>query len=246
MNCLWRITIMKLSVIIICHDQQAVDRWLTRDPSIYVIFVGPGQINTENDRVIVARNLTHNIENERKLLTFTAWYAIAKNNLFADSDYLCLFEYDVDYDITFMPRLQDYCNLIGSDVFACQCGQGYFYTDVTPSAMDDFISKKDLAYDAKENWFSFHSNHPCSLRSRNWFFTTNHCIKRGILTGFVDWYYPDCLQIKEQDEVHFSWYHERLFSVYLYGTKRRVKVINGLRHAAKASHQDFNYDYRNN
>ena len=59
-----------------------------------------------------------NIENEKALLTFTAWYAIIKNNLFSNYKYLCILEYDVVLDNNFKNNLTNICKTQKYDVIS--------------------------------------------------------------------------------------------------------------------------------
>ena len=86
--------------IFICHNIEIVNNILN-DPkkdNFHILFVGELEISEElsnNKRITIAKNLPNNIENEKDLLTFTAWYAIVKNNLFSEYKYICILEYDV-------------------------------------------------------------------------------------------------------------------------------------------------------
>jgi hypothetical protein len=87
---------MSIAIIFICHDNASIQSVVHYDH--YIIVVGNNEIDEKYlnvPKIIIARNLKNNIEYEPKLLTFTAWYAITKNNLFLDCKYLCIFEYDV-------------------------------------------------------------------------------------------------------------------------------------------------------
>ena len=75
------------------------------------------------------------------------------------------------------------------------------------------------------------------IHEKGWYPSTNQCIKRRALNDFVDWYYPFCLYIKTRHEEKFSWYHERLFSVYLYSNNSQVKIMHGLYHLSNKSHE---------
>ncbi|MCP4968125.1 MAG: hypothetical protein GY926_23180 [bacterium] len=85
---------------IVVHDQDILleserrGRYVELPRSTY-LFVGMGQTNLIEDRddVIVARHLPDNIEDNPRLLSFTAWYAVAKNDL-AASEHVVMVEYD--------------------------------------------------------------------------------------------------------------------------------------------------------
>lgn len=64
------------------------------------LFVGDkpvDKINAPEYNVIICREQPNNIEQHKNLLVFTAWYCLVKNNLIsANTDFINLFEYDVE------------------------------------------------------------------------------------------------------------------------------------------------------
>jgi hypothetical protein len=96
---------------IFTHDQNIIEEYEKTDKfsktfgnDYKYVFVGTGDIyKIENKpNVIVARNQVDNIEQFKKLVTFTGWYALAKNNLFdAEYEYSLLIEYDVILSVKF-------------------------------------------------------------------------------------------------------------------------------------------------
>jgi hypothetical protein len=89
----------------VCHNKD-IALSILNDPNkkkYIILFVGKEEITIKNKRLIILRNLEFNIEKEKDLLTFTAWYAIIKNNLFTKYDYICILEYDVILDNSFQP-----------------------------------------------------------------------------------------------------------------------------------------------
>ena len=221
----------ELSVIIvfICHDNASTQECLQKLPSSKIIFVGDQSIDSElrnNERVIIARELEHNIESEKKLLTFTAWYLVIKNRLFLDYKNICLFEYDISLDPAFESSIKKITSEDDHDVITFIMDCGHFLFDVNEIVLDDFVNLKGI-----EN--------PNKYKNNCWFNTTNHCIKREHLQDFVDWYYPDCLIIKERDFKKLSWYHERLFYIYVKHNNLKVVRINGIKHLYKNSHKHF-------
>ena len=73
-------------------------------------------------------------------------------------------------------------------------------------------------------------------RNMLWYLSTNYCMKREIMEGFVNFYYPSCLIIKNYDSLKFSWYHERVFNIFRRYKNYSVTVLNGLIHHQSASH----------
>lgn len=80
------------------------------------VFLGNNPIDkvVNNDSVIIARNQPYNIENYPKLTSYTGWYVIWKNKLY-NSDYINLFEYDVNILDSFYEynNLEDKPNITG-------------------------------------------------------------------------------------------------------------------------------------
>lgn len=204
-------------VIYVCHDQDTIDNCIKKDPNAYIFLVGPAQIKSNNSKIIVARDLPNNIEFERKLLTFTVWYAIVKNKLFLNEKHLCILEWDIN-----IPSLTKYHNMT-EDIGAFINNSGLqFPTDINYSVFLDFIKNKNIIYDTP---------------TRPWTCTTNYIIKRTLLEKFVDFYYPDCItHIKSRDIKQFSWYHERIFWVFLVENKASILRIPGATHLQKGSH----------
>lgn len=211
-------------LIFICHSKELCESLLIRYPFCYVLFVGSAD-SPSDDRCIVCRNLPINIEHEKKLLTFTAWYAICKNNLFPTSTHLCIFEYDVVIHNSFLTFLNS--ELPDEvDSYGAIWSNNFFKRDVSIPILLDFVNIRcPEPYIIPQNWFS----------------TTNHCIKRQTLIEFVDWYYPACLlEIKHRHPKKFSWYHERLYFSFLQIKKKTVMSLPGVVHCYKNSHLEIN------
>lgn len=219
-----------VAIVFICHDNITTRECIQKLESSYILFVGDQYIDAdlrENPRVTIARELPDNIESEKKLLTFTAWYAIVKNNLFTEYDYLCLFEYDIILDPAFESAIRNITQDTKHDVIAFIMTCGYFTKDINEEVLDEFIKARGVA-------------DPNKYKHNCWFNTTNHCLRRNILNDFVNWYYPDCItMIKEKDLKKLSWYHERIFYMYMKIKELFVVRINGIQHLYKNSHESF-------
>jgi len=218
---------MSCLIIFVCHDNNSISKVIHHNYPI--IFVGSQEISDDYSnysKIIIARNLENNIEHENKLLTFTAWYAICKNNLFSDYDYLCILEYDVELDENFEKNLKEKClnnnNNNGVISFLHDSSNGCLYFHVTKQILDDFLILKN----ENNGWLD-----------KGWGTSTNQCVRRDILNDFVDWYYPDCLTIKIKDNTYFSYYHERIFMFYLRNKGIDFIILNGLKHYQQCSHK---------
>jgi hypothetical protein len=208
----------KVKFVFVCHSQETVNKILNEQPDYTdILFVGSNHVDP-NPRVVICRNLYNNIEYEKKLLTFTAWYAIVNNNLYSDYDFICIFEYDVviEYDALYMIKHE--CTT-DTDVISFSAVNGAFDYDVNTDIIYDIFNKK---YDIDIRWYP----------------TTNHCMRRDLLVDFVEFYSDKYEYIKRNDYKHLSWYHERVFSAYLSMRKKRVKIMPGVQHIMNNSHKE--------
>ena len=213
---------MDIALVFIAHDEVNAKRCIETHPTAYVIFVGPNDVSP-HPRILVARNLQDNIEHERKLLTFTAWYAIIKNKLFLYSTYICILEYDVTLPPNFYNNILKLCSTSNTDLVAFLSNDMYFLHDIYYDVFIKYLKIKNI---------------DCADVSRNmlWYLSTNYCMKREIMEEFVDWYYPSCLEIKKEDSLKFSWYHERVFNMFRKHKKYTITILNGLGHSQSKSH----------
>jgi hypothetical protein len=216
----------EVKVVLVCHTQDIVDRVLKEKPAyVDIMFVGNQPVKA-HPRIHICRDLEDNIEDQPKLLTFTAWYAIIKNNLFTDYKYICILEYDVIIEEKFLDNLiektkdnPEVVSFFINNNFH-EFGFSAFIQDVNVDILNNIILKLNTDYDVNAAWY--HS--------------TNHCIRRDVLSGFVGWYSSEYPHIKEKDYKRLSWYHERLFMVYNYVNKHRTIISSGLQHNSSSSH----------
>ena len=209
-----------VKIVFICHSEELVKKLYNTYENPTILFVG---LNTLDKivypDVIIVRDLQDNIEYEKSLLTFTAWYAIVKNNLFKE-EHLCILEYDVKLDKNFKENLESLLqNDKQLDVISF-IKVGGFSCDVNYNILRGFIESKREKYTDITDWYA----------------TTNHCIKRTILKEFVDWYYPDYLQIKNAHSQKLAFYHERLFYYYISSRNLKNVYMEGLEHFYSNSH----------
>lgn len=220
-------------IVYICHSSETVREVLNDDAknSSYIIFVGNNDLDhtfLDNKRIIIARNFECHIEDKYYLLTFTAWYLIVHNNLFLEYEYICLLEYDVKLESCFQSNLTSVCADNLYDIVTFFPLTYYLvHTNVTVSVMQHFLLHKNSEFKHLNLWYA----------------TSNHCMRRTILCDFVNWYYPDCEIIKKIDPFKISWYHERLFSCFLfaYEDKRKynIFVLSGIEHLFLKSHESY-------
>lgn len=205
----------------VCHNDETTAKCLKDNSNCFVLFVGNKPTTILDSRVIVLHNLEHNIEGYPKLLSFTAWYAIIKNNLFERFSHVCILEYDVLLSRGFIESVNAQVSQNVDCISFSKLQNGlYFTSDIDMVQCNAFLDHKGLqSFSPKLTWYP----------------TSNHCIKRDKLAKFVDWYFPDCLYFLNGPSL--SWYHERLFSVWLTHQGLQVVVLNKqLQHLSRNSH----------
>ncbi len=224
---------LNFALIFVCHSEEIVKNCLLKFPGSYILFVGQNKCKIINDNIIIVRDLQYNIEHYPLLLTFTAWYAISKNNLYKDKDYLCIFEYDVIFNEELLKNI----NLtIENNQPKCIS----FLKNLNGVHFNIDINVNNICLFTKNNNYNINNT---------WFATTNHCLKRDLLNEFVDWYYPQCIDnLMHLDRNKIPWYHERLFNVYLYEKliddhlsleKNNILIyLPGLKHIFNNSHNN--------
>lgn len=207
--------------VFVCHSQETVNKILKEQPEYTdILFVGPNPVEP-NSRVIICRDLKDNIEYEKKLLTFTAWYAIVKNNLYPTYKYICILEYDVTIQPGTFDIVINKC-MENPDIITFDKRSGYFTLDINIDIFNTILTKHNIKYNMDQEWC--HS--------------TNQCMRRDILVDFVNWYNNEHPYIKEKDYKKLSWYHERLFSVYIHTKNKIISVVDGISHVQSQSHKN--------
>jgi hypothetical protein len=222
---------MSYKICFICHSVDSIKYIFNTNKFLdfSIIFVGDKELTTEylnNSNIIIARNFSNNIENEKQFLTFTAWYLIVKNNLFSEYKYIFMFEWDIYIKKEFTTNIK---SAISSDldIISFSKNEYYFFHDINVNVFKYYLKTKNID-PFTYNDYSY------------WLPSTNHGIKRDVLVKFVDWYYPSCFLIDKLNSGNISWYHERLFFVYIDFYKLAVGVFNGVQHMQNNSHCSFN------
>jgi hypothetical protein len=200
-----------VAMIFVCHDNESMSRIIHHN--YYIIWVGNREISDlymKYPKLIIARNLENNIEYEPRLLTFTAWYAIVKNDLFMDYSYLCILEYDVLIVDSFEKCVKDEIIKQSNIINLSFLIDLNLLMAVDQKLIEDFLVLKDI-------------DPQILSQIKHWGCSTNQCIHRDVLKDFVEWYSDSYSLIKKRDSKEFSFYHERLFMIYL--KSRNIEVL---------------------
>lgn len=219
---------MSCVIVFVCHDNSSIEYVLHNNTfNYFIMFVGNKEINeqyAQNPNIITVRNLPHNIEKEWNLLTFTAWYAIIKNNMFIEYEYICVLEYDVILN-NFENHLYPLCKAPTDVISFSKANRRAFLFDIKYPVCINYLINNGLT---KKHFDDVYT----------WGGSTNHCMKRTILEDFVNWYYPSCLFIKNRDYKKLGYYHERMFATYcLFKKYNHIFVNNILKHLQLVSHK---------
>ncbi len=226
---------MKYCIIFVCHNYELANQCLKKYKDCFVMLVGNNVSSIRDSRCIKVNKLQDNIEQYNKLLTFTAWYAIIKNNLFPDFEYLCILEYDVSFDKYFFNRLRISVEMKNNGVITFMQLDKEICQKYKIKKSENLLFDLDINFDLFKEFLSNKNINDFNYPSV-WYPSTNHCIRRDILNEFVEWFYPDCLFFYEKDNPKCGYYHERLFSVFLDYKKIKPSTVRGLCHMNKKSH----------
>jgi hypothetical protein len=214
---------------IVCHDQEIINE--QRSSNYQWLFVGNGNTdNLENRSVTVCRNLEKNIEQYPYLCSFTAWYAVAKNNL-PKSDNITLIEYDttIQSNNPFHYKLNNNNQVI---CYSVTLFNHYVFYKSTPWLE---ISLKQI-YDIDLYQFIRDNRNQYKF----WPTTTNMTLSKDILNRFVDWFLP-MTEIFRHDPLG-AYVHERAFFVFCVMNKIEFQYsANALNHKQKASHKIIDF-----
>lgn len=220
----------KLSTYIFAHDQNIILDYIKNNKfnhldSLYYVFVGnrPSDKISSMSNVIIANKLPLNIEHIPKLVSFTGWYALIENNLI-DSEYVNLFEYDVNLSQNFPDKNK---SLIDKDPDAI----GYFnFPSQHPLFIQDQTYSGPLIKDIKNktniDMFELVNKYLSKNPNLLWQTTSNSTWKTKILKNYVEWakQFIDILS-KFEFAGHAI---ERSISFFYYINKLNVSLTSGL------------------
>jgi hypothetical protein len=192
-----------LEIYIVCHNRKSYELFKENNKSVDInkfkfILVGDeynwrGESFSNYQNKIIANFLPDNIERHKSLLTFTAWYALIKNNLI-NTEYVGVFEYDciLKRDIFEIEKDLNQNKLIGFYPVSTT----HLYLDLIP----EFSNLLPFEYvDA-------------AMKEKLWIASTNMILPVWFMAKFVDWYLqfiPEILQFEKHPH-----YHERAVNVF--------------------------------
>ena len=216
----------KLTVAFVAHTMEIVLNLNRSYIRPHILFVGNKPFYpTPNPNVVIVRELPDHIEDKWRLLTFTAWYAVVKNNLYPGAEYLCLLEYDARVESeTFSKQVFEAAGK--ADLVGFLIDHLHFFSDIQPQVLAAYLKTKHIdpaLYPSLYKWIS----------------TTNLCARRSFFKDFVDWYNYEFFV--EHDDYNLPYYHERLVTVFADNLKYTTLCVeNVLKHEQLNSHSAVN------
>jgi hypothetical protein len=190
-----------LEIYIVCHDRKSYELFKENNKHIDISkfkFILVGDYNWDESFLydqnnIIANLLLDNIEKHKSLLTFTAWYALIKNNLIK-TEYVGIFEYDCIFkrDIFEIEKDLNKNNLIGFYPVSTT----HLYLDLIP----EFCNLLPFEYI------------DVAMKERLWIASTNMILPVNFMGEFVDWYLqfvPEILKFEKHPH-----YHERGVNIF--------------------------------
>jgi hypothetical protein len=203
-------------------------------PNMKFVLVGQNDYSLVDDLddVIICQKYENNIEKYPKLTSYTGWYILWKNSLI-NTDYINLFEYDINHkqninsifekiqksDLDFVGYLpmpiKEPCYLIDrrwTDLMIQSIKKNY------NKDMDTFFSKM-----IKENPFSL------------WSSTSNSTFSHSFFNKYMTWFEKIFEDIKDSDFPGHA--HERSLSFFYFLEKAKVAIFpNFIEHFQLNSH----------
>lgn len=226
----------EIDTFVVIHSQEVLldcerEGRFAHLPSYEYLFVGSGDVSqvTGFDNVVVARELPDNIEDYQNLLSFTGWYAVAKNNL-TRARWVTLLEYDVrlnsDFSSKTLSLLRSGTRLVGYVPFPLSHPM---YLHATPWLIHALRETYGIEL------AQLIGRHLDSGGLDQWNATTNASLSMTELKAFVDWFLPMTRLFR--DDPMGAFVQERVLPVFcmLGGLENRL-LPDVLNHRQVRSH----------
>ncbi len=184
-----------LDVIITVHDQQIIIDFEKVNkyrnlPKYRYAFVGQGECNLIRNlpNVVIVRELADNIEHYKHLVDFTAWYAIARNDL-TEGDFVALLQYDTAISTDFYEKTVECITTHPDRILGYQ-----EWPILDENFIDNNMGYKPLA-DALYKVYGVDlrllvDNYVAGSTDRSWPSSNNLAMSRGQLARYIDWITP--------------------------------------------------------
>jgi hypothetical protein len=217
-----------IDYFIVFHNENDIEKMLTNNffNKFKFLYVGLNKNKNKNKKIIKCNQLKDNIERFPSLCSYTAWYAVAKNNL-NKNNYVCMLEYDNLFSKNFLENnikhIKENTILSYSETLL----DHYVFLKSTPWLE---ISLKKI-YDI--DLYDFVNTY--KEKFKYWSTTTNKTMQIEVLNKFIDWYEPMNCLFREQKLG--AYVHERAFFIFCIINNISINYIeNMIIHKQKSSH----------
>jgi hypothetical protein len=226
-----------LEIFIVCHDQNIivkneVEKKFSNLKLYRYLFVGNGPIGLieNHPKVIICRNLLNNIEQYKYLVSFTAWYALAKNNLVI-TKYVSILEYDIDITPDFyktnLETLTRTNGIIGYRIYPL-----FHSIYLGATTLLQFSLKQIYNIDIVD----FLTKYVNTTGKNTWCSSSNCTLPTDIFLKFVDWFIP-ISEVIRSDKLG-AHVHERVIKVFaILNDYKTFYLPNILKHWQDKSHK---------
>lgn len=230
---------MTISTFIFVHDQNiAIDcekkGTFIGLPDVTYVLLGDANYSLMSANYISAQNLAFNIEQYPKFCAFTGWYVLWKNNLIK-TDYVHLFEYDIEIRGKFHTIIQDLVNYQHDFIGYVTMSMDHYYIN-TPKYLGNIIPsiKKQYSIDITE----IISNYRKRNVNPQWSSTSNCTMSYKTFNQYMIWFEKLLDDIKT--DPHAGHIHERSLSFfYLIFNKSFYLTKDLIKHKYLNSHKTY-------
>lgn len=229
-----------ISTFIFAHKQEIILEYKKIEkfktlPFVKFVLVGKNNFDLVDGMtdVIVAQKFENNIEDYPKFTSFTGWYILWKNNLI-ETDYVNLFEYDINYK----SNINSLFNKIIKTDFDFI---GYLPMNINEPCYlidrrwtDEMIKsiKKNYSLDMDTFFEQFIKSNP----NTNWSSTSNSTFKKEHFEKYMRWFENIFEDLKNSKFPGHA--HERSISFYYFLNNLKVAIFPGfIEHFQLNSHE---------
>jgi hypothetical protein len=196
-----------LITFVMCHDQDIIFNNIYQKKytgNIKFLFLGDREIDKIKhfSNVIICRNLEFNIEVYKNCLQYCAWYAVLRNNLIGDYNYVRFIDYDIDIIKHDINITSDIKGTISYD------WNFYFYEGFG----DNEKFKNNIIDITKKTIFELVEEHKSKYNQTNWFSSIDTIMKKQCYFNFMNWF-TNIYEAKKL-EYYFGMHFERYLTIY--------------------------------
>ena len=234
------VTDKTLKTFIFVHDQDLIELFEENGKfkgfnNYTYVFLGNRPIDkVENlPNVIISRNYDGHLEDYPKLTSFSGWYTLWKHKLI-DTEYVNMFEYDVNYVPDFLPQISkmmyDKQDMIGYIPFPAP---HQMFIQHPPFIETLFKAiRKTYRIDIQKIMMN-------AIQSGNmgyWSSTSNTTFKKTVFDQYMNWISPMIDDIKA--DPYSGHLHERSITIFASMKNKKLILTNGfLKHYQMDSHK---------